>query len=69
LRLALRPRGADVLEVRVLKRRGPPLETALRLPLPPVLSRAAAQRAQAGAARPPVLHPATFVDLAKSVVG
>jgi len=69
LRLALRPRGADVLEVRVLKRRGPPLETALRLPLPPVLSRAAAQRAQAGAARPPVLHPATFVDLAESVVG
>ena len=69
LRLALRPRGADLLEVRVLKRRGPPLETALRLALPPVLSRAAAQRAQAGAARPPVLHPATFVDLAESVVG
>ena len=69
LRLALRPRGADVLEVRILKRRGPPLETGLRLALPPVLSRAASQRAQVGVVRPPVLRPATFVDLAESSVG
>ena len=68
LRLALKPRGADVLEVRILKRRGPPLEVALRLALPPVLSRIAAQRAHAGVVRQPALRPATFVDLAPSVV-
>jgi len=68
LRLALKPRGADVLEVRILKRRGPPLEVALRLALPPVLSRVAAQRAHAGVVRQPALRPATFVDLAPSVV-
>ena len=68
LRLALKPRGADVLEVRILKRRGPPLEAALRLALPPVLSKVAAQRAHAGVVRPPVLRPATFVDLAASTV-
>jgi protein ImuA len=68
LRLALKPRGADVLEVRILKRRGPPLETALRLALPPVLSKVAAQRAHAGVVRQPVLRPATFVDLAASTV-
>ena len=68
LRLALKARGADVLEVRILKRRGPPLEAALRLALPPVLSRVAAQRAQAGVVRQPVLRPATFVNLATSVV-
>lgn len=45
LRLALRPGGADMLDVRVLKRRGPPLETPLRLQLPPVLSAAARLRA------------------------
>ena len=67
LRLVLRPRGADVLEVRILKRRGPPLEAGLRLALPPVLSRAASQRAHAGAPHPPVLRPATFVNLAESV--
>ena len=38
LRLALRPGGADLLQVRLLKRRGPPLETALTLALSPVLS-------------------------------
>lgn len=38
LRLALRPGGADLLRVRVLKRRGPPLEASLMLALPPVLS-------------------------------
>lgn len=76
LRLALRPGGADVLAVRVLKRRGPPLEVPLRLALPPVLSEAAQQRAQAGiegtapgrgsarAAPPRGLRAATFVNLA-----
>lgn len=48
LRLALRPNGADVLAVRVLKRRGPPLEAPLRLALAPVLSDTARQRALAG---------------------
>jgi protein ImuA len=64
LRLALHPRGADVLEVRLLKRRGPPLAAGLKLALPPVLSSAARQRAQAGVLKKPVLHPATFVNLA-----
>jgi protein ImuA len=49
LRLALRAGGADVLSVRVLKRRGPPLESALQLALPPVLSATALQRAGVGA--------------------
>ena len=62
LRLALKPRAADALEVRVLKRRGPPLEVPLRLELPPVLSGSARQRAQAGL-RAPVLESATFVDV------
>jgi len=48
LRLGLRPGGADVLCVSVLKRRGPPLLTPLRLDLPPVLSAAARGRAQVG---------------------
>lgn len=52
LRLVLRPDGADLLQVRLLKRRGPPLEAPLTLALPPVLSevlRAAAwQRQQSG---------------------
>jgi protein ImuA len=77
LRLGLRPGGADVLSVSVLKRRGPPLLAPLRLDLPPVLSAAARGRAQRGAAEPsatPVangdemsaepLHAATFVNLA-----
>jgi len=76
LRLALRPGGADVLAVRVLKRRGPPLEAPLRLALPPVLSEAAQQRAQAGIegaafgrggaqpVPPSGLRAATFVNLA-----
>ena len=67
LRLALRPRAADALEVRVLKRRGPPLEAPLRLELPPVLSVSARQRAQAGL-RPPMLEPATFVDVGSTKV-
>ena len=48
LRLALRASGADRLGVRVLKRRGPPLEEALQLVLPPVLSEIAQQRALSG---------------------
>jgi protein ImuA len=71
LRLGLRAAGADQLAVRLLKRRGPPLETALRIVLPPVLSAAALQRAREGRAQPaaiapsePALHAATFVNLA-----
>ena len=64
LRLALCPGGADVLALRVLKRRGPPLEAALQIELSPVLCRSARQRAHAGAAQAPVLHVATFVNLA-----
>ena len=64
LRLALRPGGADVLTVRLLKRRGPPLEAALRLALPPILGATAGQRARAGLHRPVGLQQATFVDLA-----
>lgn len=45
LRLALRAGGADTLQVRVLKRRGPPLDSPIALSLPPVLSDAL--RAQA----------------------
>ena len=61
LRLALRAGGADVLAVRVLKRRGPPLEAPIKLELPPVLSESARERAAAAAAE---LHTATFVNLA-----
>jgi protein ImuA len=75
LRLALRPGGADMLDVRVLKRRGPPLENPLRLQLPPVLSAAARLRAAlpidtSGARSTPssellqALQGATFINLA-----
>lgn len=78
LRLALRANGADVLAVRVLKRRGPPLEAALQLALPPVLPDLAQPQAKAGGvpahadagawadelARQADLHAATFVNLA-----
>jgi protein ImuA len=50
LRLALQPGGADALRVRLLKRRGPPLESPLQLALPPVLSPLAARRARRGLA-------------------
>ena len=63
LRLALRPGGADVLAVHLLKRRGPPLEAALQLSLPAVLCRSARQRARSGPPQVPVLRPATFVNL------
>ena len=73
LRLALRPGGADVLAVRVLKRRGPPLEAPLLLDLAPVLSSMALQRARLGASAglpaaanesSLALHAATFINLA-----
>ena len=69
LRLALRPGGADSLNLRLLKRRGPPLEMPLQLELPPVLSAVARSRVQAGAqapaaAPPPPLTAATFINLA-----
>jgi protein ImuA len=65
LRLALRPAGADALGVSVLKRRGPPLETSLRLALPPVLSIPAREQARAALGQTPdALHAATFINLA-----
>ncbi len=64
LRLALRAAGPDALALRVLKRRGPPLESPLVLALPPVLSEAAqARRRVRGQAEVPALPVATFVDL------
>ena len=71
LRLALRASGADVLAVRVLKRRGPPLEAPVLLDLPPVLSDTARQRAcvrlePPGTESAEGLRAATFVNLAAS---
>jgi protein ImuA len=64
----LRPAGADVLALRVLKRRGPPLESPLHIALPPVLGGAALRRAQEGqrsaAMQPVALRAAAFVNLA-----
>jgi protein ImuA len=64
LRVSLHPGGADRLQLRILKRRGPPLETPLRLELPSVLSGAARRRSASGSGRERVLHAATFVDVA-----
>jgi protein ImuA len=72
LRLALRPSGPDRLALRLLKRRGPPLEASIGLDLPPVLSATARQRAlalvasrtPAGAGTERPLHAATFINLA-----
>lgn len=69
LRLALRVAGPDRLAVRLLKRRGPPLETPVVLELPAVLSATARQRALAlvPAHAEPAGQPlpaATFVNLA-----
>jgi protein ImuA len=64
LRLALRAAGPDMLALRVLKRRGPPLESPITLALPPVLSDAARQRRRTERTVPaPALSVATFVDL------
>jgi protein ImuA len=62
LRLALQAGGADRLQLRILKRRGPPLETALQLALPSVLS--AAARRRSSSERSASVHAATFVDFA-----
>lgn len=67
LRVMLEPGGADLLRLRVLKRRGPPLESPLQLELQAVLSESARRRAEVGAGRVPrSLRPATFVDLARA---
>ena len=63
LRLTLHPGGADVLTLRILKRRGPPASGPLQLDLPAVLSYSARLRARSGLPQAPVLHPATFVDM------
>jgi protein ImuA len=67
LRIGLRAGGPDRLVLRLLKRRGPPLEVPVVLDLPAVLSETARERALAGlaAARPErsALPAATFVDL------
>jgi protein ImuA len=64
LRLGLQAGGADRLQVRVLKRRGPPLEAPLLLELPTVLSAAARRRSARASERAAALHAATFVDFA-----
>jgi protein ImuA len=48
LRLQLAAHGPDGLRLQIFKRRGPPLAQPLLLPLPPVLSAPALQRALAG---------------------
>jgi protein ImuA len=53
LRLLLAAAGADRLRVQVIKRRGPPLDQALTLALPPVLSPVALARALRGSAARP----------------
>lgn len=64
LRLALRAAGPDALALRLLKRRGPPLESPITLALPPVLSEAAhARRRVERMASVPSLAVATFVDV------
>lgn len=64
LRLALQAGGADRLDVRMLKRRGPPLERPLRIELQPVLSSAARRRAESAAPPRSTLPAATFVSFA-----
>ena len=65
LRLSLQAGGTDRVRLRILKRRGPPLETPLHLALPPVLSEAARRRAQHGLQQPMRrVHEAVFVNLA-----
>jgi protein ImuA len=76
LRLALKSGGADVLNLRVLKRRGPPLESPIRLALPSVLPAAAQRRAAQAQVQTKsqqdwpasmlsqVLQTATFINLA-----
>jgi len=63
LRLALRAAGPDTLALRLLKRRGPPLDATIVLALPPVLSEAARQRSRSARPEPAPLPAATFVDI------
>ena len=64
LRLGLRPGGGDLLLLRVLKRRGPPLESVLRIELSPVLSASAGRRLRniARPAAPARAEPPTGLD-------
>jgi protein ImuA len=64
LRLALQAGGADRLQLRVLKRRGPPREAPLLLALPPVLSSAARRRSESDPERASAWQAATFVNFA-----
>lgn len=64
LRVSLHAGGGDRLELRILKRRGPPLESPLELELPSVLSAAARRRSANGSDKPRRLRAATFVDVA-----
>jgi protein ImuA len=64
LRLGLQAGGADRLQVRVMKRRGPPLDAPLLLELPAVLSAAARRRSGSASERAAALHAATFVNFA-----
>lgn len=64
LRLGLQAGGADRLQLRILKRRGPPLEMPLQLALPAVLSSAARRRSQSAGEAAPALPAATFVNFA-----
>jgi protein ImuA len=63
LRLSLHVGGADRLSVRILKRRGPPLEAPLQIALPGVLSEAARRRSH-NAREARGLHEAIFVNFA-----
>jgi protein ImuA len=64
LRLALQAGGVDRLQLRILKRRGPPLEAPLQLALPAVLSNAARRRSHSAREEAPALPVATFVNFA-----
>lgn len=72
LRIGLRVAGPDRLALRLLKRRGPPLESPIVLDLPPVLSATARQRALAlvptaeplAEVQDRALNTATFINLA-----
>src|SRR5450755_4339627 len=64
LRLSLHAGGADRLRVRILKRRGPPLEAPLQLALPAVLSDAARRRVQSVPEPARGLREAIFVNFA-----
>ena len=69
LRVSLHPGGADTLQLRLLKRRGPPVEAPLHIDLPPVLPTVARGRALAAVSQSQrretqMLHSATFINLA-----